>query len=232
MELLEDRRLLAAIALDPNFGDTLNTPGYVITPHTPVGGAASVVIDPADGGMVVLKRGTVLRYNTDGALQWTAAAPFDGWNAAVLDVDGGILVVGTVFGPAYAAPGLPGGAVHDGPGSHNDFAIWRFNVNGTPDTTFGGGDGVVTVDFPSYYSGKKWTGSSWSSILPNTNDDYASAITIDQAGRIVVTGTSITYGHAHPEAVGKWTGWNALPFANPRNCLRIRGRSFEPRRNP
>lgn len=33
-------------------------------------------------------------------------------------------------------------------GSAGDFALWRYNTNGTLDTTFGGGDGIATADFP------------------------------------------------------------------------------------
>jgi len=32
-------------------------------------------------------------------------------------------------------------------GNGYDFAIVRYNANGTLDTTFGGGDGIVTTDF-------------------------------------------------------------------------------------
>ena len=41
---------------------------------------------------------------------------------------------------------LPGGKVLTG-GTTGDFALARYNANGTLDTTFGGGDGRVTTDF-------------------------------------------------------------------------------------
>jgi hypothetical protein len=57
-------------------------------------------------------------------------------------------------------------------GSFNgDFAIGRFNSNGSLDTTFGGGDGVATIDF-------------------NDTDDEAFGMNLDAKGRAVVVGRS------------------------------------------
>ena len=56
---------------------------------------------------------------------------------------------GASFAAALAETGdgrilVAGGAVVNG---SPDFGLWRYNNNGTLDTTFGGGDGLATVDF-------------------------------------------------------------------------------------
>ncbi len=57
-------------------------------------------------------------------------------------------------------------------GSVQDFAVVRYTVTGTLDTTFGGGDGRVTTGFGG--------------------DDLAQAVAIQPNGKIVVAGTSWT----------------------------------------
>jgi len=197
LQSLEDRCLLAAGAADPTFGDILSTPGYVLTPGTAGGG--DLLIDASDGGLIVVNPVEISRYDANGTHQWTAPrgqiAEGVGFAGAALDAAGGILVAGNVPDESYAASGVPGGIVRLSgfDQSSQDFAVWRYNAeDGTLDTTFGGGDGVATVDFPSYYPGSRWSGNSWVPILAYTSNDYASAITIDGAGHIIVTGTSST----------------------------------------
>ena len=52
-----------------------------------------------------------------------------------------------------------------------DFAVVRYNANGSPDTSFGGGDGIVTTAIEGV-------------------DDQASAVRIQTDGKIVVAGSS------------------------------------------
>lgn len=90
-------------------------------------------------------------FGTDGKLltELTAgnsASPFD----AVVDSSGRLVVVGNDSGEG---------------------AVARFNPDGTPDTSFGGGDGVVIVD-----SG------------PNSGGERLRAVTLDGAGNIVAIG--------------------------------------------
>ena len=59
------------------------------------------------------------------------------------------------------------------PGYRPDFAVVRYLPDGSLDTAFGGGDGKVETDF-----------AGW--------DDFANAVVIDSAGRIVVVGTAYT----------------------------------------
>jgi uncharacterized delta-60 repeat protein len=67
-----------------------------------------------------------------------------------------------------------------GPPDASDFALARFNADGTPDTAFGrggaDGDGRVTADF----------GGSWG--------DYATAATLQGDGKILVAGVRINTG--------------------------------------
>lgn len=179
---------------DPSFGDAA-TPGYAIRMDH---GSGELLIDPSDGGLLEVNRLEINRYSADGVFQWSVArgqlSAEGSFAGAVLDADGRILVAGTVDGHAYAAPGVPGGTVSNTfVTSTHDIAVWRYNPDGTLDSQFGGGDGVATIDFPSYYAGKRWSGGAWITILANTSDDYAKSITIDHAGRIVVTGLSNTF---------------------------------------
>lgn len=62
-------------------------------------------------------------------------------------------------------------------GSPNDFALARFNSGGTLDTGFGGGDGKVTTDFGDF-----------------GDDDWASALAVQQDGKIVAVGNTLFGG--------------------------------------
>ncbi|HUQ72085.1 MAG TPA: Ig-like domain-containing protein [Planctomycetaceae bacterium] len=103
------------------------------------------------------------RYNSDGSLDTTfggggLAARFLGVNFvedAAVQPDGKIVVIGSI----------------DGHG--RDFAVARFNANGTPDTTFGGGDGLVTTDLSP--------GNEFS-------NDVARSLVLQPDGKIVVGG--------------------------------------------
>src|SRR5437764_1311354 len=57
-----------------------------------------------------------------------------------------------------------------------DFAVARFNANGTLDTAFGGGDGIATVDVGG--------------------TDVANAVALGEDGTIAVAGTTTTAGNA------------------------------------
>ena len=108
------------------------------------------------------------RYNPDGSLDasfgssglvTTDFASLDDIGFALLiQADGRIVVAGG------AHSGAPTGA---------DFALARYNPDGTPDVSFGNG-GLVTTDFTS-------------------GNDAAAAIAMQADGRIVVAGTSNTF---------------------------------------
>lgn len=132
--------------LDTSFGSG----GRVVTPvdETAEDMATAVVIQP-DGKLVVVGRtlGTnldyqaVVRYNPDGSLDTlfgtggivkTSIAGHRGWATSVAMQSDGKIIVG---GGIHTAPNPPN-AIYFG-------AIFRYNSNGTLDTTFDG-DGYVT----------------------------------------------------------------------------------------
>jgi uncharacterized delta-60 repeat protein len=160
----------AAGDLDPTFGSG----GKVVGDFGGTDSAQDVALQP-DGKIVIAgKIGDtsgavdfgVARYNADGSLDTTfgggtggVTTDFDGQNdearALALQPDGKILVAGD----AYVGPG---------PSSEIDFALARYNSDGTLDTTFGGGTGKVTTDFSAL--------------------DHAHDLVIQPDGRIVIVG--------------------------------------------
>jgi uncharacterized delta-60 repeat protein len=112
----------------------------------------------------------LMRYNADGTLDTlfgsTGTVITDDMiqgreTAAGLAVQtDGKIVVSATFQPS-------GGGILT-----NDFALFRYNADGSLDTTFGNGFGMVTTDLGSAY------------------DDYAYDVQIQQDGNIVVVGTA------------------------------------------
>jgi uncharacterized delta-60 repeat protein len=162
--------------LDPSFGRggkvRTDFPGLAAVP-------SSVVIQP-DGKIVVaggafpiftfLGDFKVVRYNSNGTLDnsfgsggiVTSSFPGQGSYAfaVALQADGKIVAVGTDFVDF---------STNDD--SDTDFAIARYNSDGTPDATFGGGTGQLTTDFDTF------------------NDD-AFAILIQSDGKLVAVGSA------------------------------------------
>ena len=165
VESLEPRCLLAAGHLDPSFGV-----GGKVT--TTFGSSQSV----AANGMAVQSDGKIVvagytntavsldfalaRYNEDGSLDTS----FDGdgkvttdfgkssvAHSMALQADGKIVVAGYVFG-----------------GGQTDFALARYNSDGSLDTSFDG-DGKLTTDF-------------------GTSFDVSSSLALQADGKIVVVG--------------------------------------------
>ena len=171
LEALEQRVLLSAGDLDPTFGV-----GGLVT--TDMGVSATdygqdVVAVQADGKIVVVgssDQGTtrddfaLARYNTDGSLDTTFdadgkvttdfAGSRDGAYSVAIDADGKIVVAGYSY--------------HESTGA--DFALARYNPNGSLDGTFAG-DGKVTTDFGGPF-------------------DFAHSVALDADGKIVVAGSS------------------------------------------
>jgi uncharacterized delta-60 repeat protein len=103
----------------------------------------------------------VVRYNTNGSLDTT------------FDSDG---IATTALGPGDDAASSiaiesDGKLVITGP-CNRDFGLLRYLPNGSLDTTFGGGDGVSTIDFNSFSS------------------DRANGMGFDSDGRAIVVGES------------------------------------------
>ncbi len=165
----------AVYRFNPNgsLDTTFDSDGTVITPISDLDYATSVSIQ-TDGKIVVtgssfyfdgsnsvfalaryLPNGALdTTFDTDGKLITSIDAGDDRASSVSVQSDGQIVVAGT-------SKNSPNG----------DFALARYNTNGSLDTTFGGGDGKTTVDFD------------------NSNDE-ASGMAFDNAGRAVVVGTS------------------------------------------
>jgi uncharacterized delta-60 repeat protein len=109
---------------------------------------------------------TLVRYNADGSLDNTfdsdgkvttaIGSGNDFGNSVAIQSDGKIVVAGVSFN-----------------GSSNDFALVRYNANGSLDNTFDSG-GRVTTSIGSY-------------------DDYGKSVAIQSDGKIVVAGQSLIY---------------------------------------
>lgn len=162
--------------LDTTFG----TNGIVKTAFSDRALARTVAIQ-SDGKIVVGGdlAGTsfiLARYTSSGALDttfgnqgivFTAVGTSSGINGLVIQQDGKIVAAGYTESIA-------------------DFAVARYTTSGALDTSFGGGDGIVTTDFFS-------------------DDDRASSIQLQQDGKIVVGGSSIDFDLLPNFAIARYT---------------------------
>jgi uncharacterized delta-60 repeat protein len=185
IEPLEERALLTAGLLDPTFG----TNGLVSTGFQAVGQAVAVDHSggPTDGDIVVAgvaldpvtKRTdfALARYLPNGDLD-----PNFGNGGKVVDNFSNLLGPGNAGARAVAVQPdgkivVAGFAVDgraDANAGHGDFAIARYNPDGTPDQAFGS-QGKLAFDF---------TG------LVGAGDDQVNALAIDGQNRIVVAGAA------------------------------------------
>ncbi|MGB7068767.1 MAG: choice-of-anchor Q domain-containing protein [Pyrinomonadaceae bacterium] len=121
----------------------------------------SVVVQPADGKIIAGGYSSIARLNTNGSLD----TGFGSGGYARLPSLGG----GTVHSVALQADGKIV-AVGSGGNVSYDLALFRFNVNGSPDTSFDG-DGIVTTPIRSH-------------------NDFGSSVVIQSDGKIVAVGGS------------------------------------------
>ncbi|MBY4677661.1 DUF4347 domain-containing protein [Marinobacterium arenosum] len=178
-----------------------------------VGGVADNGSDDSDFALV--------RYNSDGSLDSTfdgdgkVTTDFgpgyeQGWGVTVQS-DGKILLAGTAYN-----------------GSTDDFALARYNSDGTLDTTFDG-DGKLTTDFAStsdqvwshtvqpdgkiLLAGRSYTGSGYDFALVRYNNDGSLDTTFDSDGKLTTdfgadndSGSSVTVQSDGKILVGGMTG--------------------------
>jgi uncharacterized delta-60 repeat protein len=166
-------------ALDPGFGSegkvTVGLPG----------GASAMALQ-ADGKIVALGTRTLARYNTDGTLD-----PTFGTAGAVTIVFGG--VQDAAQGVAIQPDGKIVVVGSTRTSTRDDFALARYNADGSLDTGFGT-DGRVSTDF-------------------NGQVDKAWAVLIQNDGGIVVAGhaaTATPLGVDNDFAVARYTSAGAL----------------------
>ncbi|MEN2980600.1 DUF4347 domain-containing protein, partial [Tistrella arctica] len=138
-------------------------------------GSSIIPVDAAiqaDGKLVVMGRPasgsgpvTLVRYNTDGSLDTSfgtdgiATTAIPGSNgqarAVAIDVSGDILVTGN---------------------TNNNFLLMRFDADGTLDTGFGGGDGVVDIDLGGLDWGFVITPQTDGKLIVGGNTDLGGAL--------------------------------------------------------
>ena len=157
-------RLTSAGSVDAGFG----TRGRVENAFGGNDFGYAAAVDPTDGDIVVFAQTSggsdFVRYRPDGTLDTsfgsgTGRVAFDyavGTNQYNLTIDGSgrILVAGTVSNG----------------GTGQDFAVARYNADGSLDTSFGDGAGKVAFD------------------LGLAQNDYAYAVAVDAQDRILLTG--------------------------------------------
>jgi uncharacterized delta-60 repeat protein len=165
LESLEERRVLT-VALDPTFGDS----GVVTTNLGYVPGAnyaQDVAAIQADGKTVVVGYSNsdfaLVRYNADGSLDNS----FGSGGKVTTDFGGSS---DQAFGVAVDADGkiVVAGYSYQGNAQQYDFAVARYNTDGSLDATFGT-DGKATVDFDGDY-------------------DWGQDVAIQADGKIVLAG--------------------------------------------
>ncbi len=174
----------AAGDLDPSFGSG----GKVVTNFFGSSDEANAVALQADGKIVVVgENGTdflVARYNTDGSLDssfgtggkiTTDFGAEDTAQAVAIQPDGKIIVVGHIVN-----------------GSISDFALARYNPNGSLDTGFGGGGKLIT-DFGGY--------------------DAVFAVALQPDGKLIAGGGSITPSNLGDFALARYNSNGTLDLS-------------------
>ncbi|MEE9294854.1 MAG: delta-60 repeat domain-containing protein, partial [Phycisphaerae bacterium] len=172
--LLPEVCLAQAGTLDPTFGDGGLVTTDFLGSSRDVG--RDVVAIQADGKIVVVGQTSdaggsdfaVARYNADGSLD----ASFDGDGKLTTDFAGAGDIANSVAIQADGKIVVAGRASISGPDF--DFAVARYNADGSLDTSFDG-DGKLTTDF---------AGST----------DLALSVAIQADGKIVVAGQASTFG--------------------------------------
>ncbi len=172
LESLEGRTLLSAAGdLDATFGP--DQTGKVVQPL--FGGSydyAGAIAVQRDGKVLVAGSGanvTVVRYNPDGSLDQTFGAEHDG--RAVAPIEGGGFTTSAVRV-------MRDGRIIVGQTYGSGFVLVRFNPDGLPDRSFGGGSGFVRE-------------ASTNDYVTNLND-----LVIRPDGRILTGGLRIDDGGA------------------------------------
>lgn len=166
--------LLARYNPDGSLDATFDGDGWVETAHSPDWDMIHALVIQADGkivaGGVSSHRFSLARYNPDGSLDatfdgdglvaTTIYGEFDEISDLALQQDGKIVALGPAQEPYYDS---------------DEFALARYNTDGSLDTSFGG-DGIVTSDFYDDY-------------------DVPSKVLVQPDGKIVAVGLTIIEGY-------------------------------------
>ena len=160
--LLPPSALASPGDLDASFGNS----GMVTTPVGASEEPINAIAQQADGKIVVVGAGQLLRYDTDGSLDTS----FDGDGKVSTEIGGISIKANTVAVQADGKIAIAGTAMF--PVEDSDFAVARYDSDGSPDAGFGG-DGLVTTDI--------------------SDGDRAHDVVIQPDGKIVVAGQSYTH---------------------------------------
>lgn len=169
--------------LDTSFG---GGSGKVTTPIGSGNDAGFSVVVQSDGKIIVAGRASngsnddfaLTRYNSNGTLDTSfgtggkVITPIgsgdENGQSVIIQADGKVLVAGTSFN-----------------GTDTDFALTRYNSNGTLDTSFGGGDGIVTTPVGGGY-------------------DYGYSVVTQPDGKIIVAGFAAFSGTSYDFALTRY----------------------------
>ncbi|MFD7260738.1 calcium-binding protein [Streptomyces sp. NPDC059874] len=162
---------------------TFDGDGIVRTDFGDYEGVEALAVQ-SDGKIVAAGGDDMARYLPNGSLDTT----FDG--------DGRVTLPAPVNDMALPSDGKIVLAGSNGPGG--DFAVLRRGPNGSPDTTFGGGDGIVTTDF----------GGS----------DQARGVVLQSDGKIVAAGAG---GPDGDFALARYEAGGTAPPTPPRADLSV-----------
>lgn len=169
------RFAVARYNVDGSLDTTFDGDGRVITDDEYSGEQARSLAIQADGKIIVAGYSgngsnddfTLVRYNTNGSLDTT----FDGDGRLTTDFDGKRDQVYSVVVQENGKIVAAGSSFN---GQNDDFALARYNSDGTLDTSFGVGGKATTRFGPTY--------------------DQAYGVALQSDGRIVVAGSVGTYG--------------------------------------
>jgi len=168
VETLESRCLLAAGDLDPSFGDD----GKVTTSVGPFGAEVRSLAIQSDGKILVAGHNgddfTTVRYNPDGSLDTT----FDSDGIVTTDF-GAVSEVGTSMVVQPDGKIIVAGYIYFGGQNSSDFAVVRYNSDGSLDSSFDG-DGKLTTD------------------LFGSGSDFAESMALQADGKIILAGYAFT----------------------------------------
>ena len=196
VDSLEDRKLLAAGALDPTFGGT----GVVTRDLGSTGDKAqAIAVQPWDNKVVVAcwyrssgggNDFALARFNPDGSLDDGSASdttPGDKFGANGLvftDFNGGQDIISQILLTSdHKVLAVGSASANSGQG----VALARYNTNGTLDTAFGSGGKVITQ-------------------LSAKTTDGGGAVILDPSGRIIVGG--------HSYQTSSQRGYSSYTYAN------------------
>jgi len=159
---------LARYNTDGTFDTTFSSDGKLTTDFASGYDYANSVAIQRDGKIVVAGGGfgdfAIARYNTDGTLDTT----FSKDGKQTTDFASGDEIASSVALQSNGKIVVAGYTIGANSGYNYDFALARYNADGTPDTTFSG-DGKQTTDFRS-------------------QNDFVETAAIQSDGKIVVSG--------------------------------------------